>query len=328
MKRIGMMIVLLAALWTAATLADPVTVDGVAAYVNDSVITVSEVREAMTPLLPSLKELYQGAELRAKLQETFNDVLQDLIENKLILRAYDADAKVSKDAVEKLVERRVKDFIEERFGGDRQDFMKALKEERMSMEEWRRRMRERLIVGMMRQKEVDSQVVIPPREVRRVYEEGAAQYQRPERVRLRVIVIHAGTNETDRVARLKLAVESLAKVKGDESFEEVARRVSEDSKAPQGGNWGWVDVADLRKELAAAIQPLGAGGLTGVVLVEGDMYVVKVEERQAAGVTPFDEVRGAIEKDLKRKESRRLHKLWIDRLRKDAYVEIVQVKEV
>lgn len=326
MKRIAL-IILLGAGWAAMASAETVTVDGVAAYVNDSVITVSEVREAMGPLIPSIKELYQGGDLRVKLQETYQEVLQDLIENKLILRAYEADAKVNKDAVEKLVDRRVNEFIEERFQGDRQEFMKALKDERMSIDEWRRRMRERLIVGMMRQKEVDGQVVVPPRDVRRIYDETIAQYRRPERVRLRVIVIHGGTNEVDRAVRLKLAVETLARLKANESFEQTARRVSEDGKAEQGGDWGWLDSADLGKELATSVQPVAAGGLSGVVVVDGDFYLVKVEERQAAGVTPFEDVRGGIERDLKRKESRRLHKVWIDRLRKDAYIEIVQVKE-
>lgn len=326
MKRIGM-IALFAAIQTGVALAEPVTVDGVAAYVNDSVIAVSEVREAMTSLTPALTEVYRGDELRAKLQETYNEVLQDLIENKLILRAYEADEKVNKDAVAKLVERRVTEFISARFGGDRQEFMKALKEERMTMDEWRRRMRERLIVGMMRQKEVDSQVVISPREVRRVYDENAAKYQRAERVRLHVIVIRGGADDTNRVSRLKLAVETLAKLKGDESFEAAARRVSEDDKSVQGGDWGWLDIADLRKELAAAVQPLAAGGLSGVVTVDGDFYLMKVDERQAAGLTPFEDVRGDIEKDLRRKESKRLYKLWIDRLKKDAYIETVKVKD-
>ena len=43
---------------------------------------------------------------------------------------------------------------------------------------------------------------------------------------------------------------------------------------------------------------------------------------------PHDQVdngaRTAIEKDLRRKEAKRLHKVWIDRLRKDAYIQIVK----
>ena len=323
MKRIGMVFGVAAAL-SAVALAEPVAVDGVAAYVNDSFVTVGEVREAMAPLVPELRDIYQGAELHGKIRETYNDVLQSLIEDKLIVRAYEADAKLNKEAMTRHVERRVNEFIEERFGGDRQEFLKALKDEHMPYEEWHRRMRDRLIVGMMRQKEVESQVVIPPREVRRIYEENAAKYQRPERVRVSVIVIRGGTNETNRADKLKVAVETLAQLQAGASFAETARRVSEEPKAQEGGDWGWLDTADLRRELAEAVRPLGFGKLSGVLSVDGDLYLVKLVGRQVAGVTPFDEARTAIEKDLRRKEAKRLHKVWIDRLRKDAYIQIVK----
>ena len=323
MKRIGI------ALWAASflsavALAAPITVDGVAAYVNDSVVTISEVREAMAPMVPELRELYQGAELQTKFQETFDDVLQSMIDDKLIVRAYDADTKLNKEAMNRHVERRVTEFIEERFSGDRQEFLKVLKDEHMPYEEWHQRMRDRLIVGMMRQKEVESQVVIPPREVRRIYEENAAKYQRPERVRISVIVIHGGTNDETRVAKLKLAAETLAQLKGGASFVELAKRISEEAKAQEGGDWGWLDLADLRRELIEAVKPLGFGALSGVVSIDGDFYLVKLIGRQTAGVASFDSVRADIEKDLRRKETKRLYKLWVDRLRKDAFVQVVK----
>ena len=323
MKRIGI-VVWVAAILSARAMAVPVTVDGVAAYVNDSVITISEVREAMAPMVPELREVYQGPDLQAKIQETYDDVLQSMIDDKLIVRAYDADTKLNKDAMNRHVERRVTEFIEERFGGDRQEFLKVLKDEHMPYDQWHQRMRDHLIVGMMRQKEVDGQIVIPPREVRRIYEENAAKYQKPERVRISVIVIHAGTNDETRVAKLRLATETLAQLKGGASFAETAKRVSEETKAQEGGDWGWLDLADLRRELVEAVKPLGFGALSGLVSVDGDLYVVKLVGRQAAGLTPFDTVRADIEKDLRRKETKRLYKLWVDRLRKDAFVQVVK----
>ena len=323
MKYIGM-VFLAAVTLSAVVLADPVSVDGVAAYVNDSYITVGEVREAVAPMVPELREIYQGADLQGKIRETYDEVLQSLIEDKLIVRAYEADSKLNKEAMTRHVERRVTEFIDERFGGDRQEFLKAIKDDRMTYEEWHRRMRDRLIVGMMRQKEVDGQVVIPPREVRQIYEDSAAKYQRPERVRLSVIVIHGGTNEESRAAKLKVAVETLAQLKGGASFADTAKRVSEEAKAQDGGDWGWIDAADLRGELADAVRQLGFGKLSGVLHVDEDFYLVKLVGRQAAGVTPFDEARAGIEKDLRRKETKRLYKIWIDRLRKDAFIQVVK----
>jgi peptidyl-prolyl cis-trans isomerase SurA len=304
--------------------AESVTVEGIAGYVNDSVITVGEVKELIAPLIPELRETYQGDELRDRLQEAYDNALQDLIATKLIVKAYEADTKINKEAVEKHVEKRESDFIQERFGGDRPAFIKTLKDEHMSLDEWRKRMRERVVVGLMRNREVDVQSVVSPREVRQVYDSNPAKYSRPERVKLRVILIHGSTNETDRAVRFKQAQDTVAKLKAGEDFADQARRVSEDGKAQTGGDWGWMEPADLRKELAGGLAGSAAGAICGPLVADGDFYILKVEERQKAGAIPFDDVCVAIEKDLRRKETRRLFELWISRLKKDAYIQVVK----
>ena len=107
-------------------------------------------------------------------------------------------------------------------------------------------------------------------------------------------------------------------------FAELARTLSEDGKASAGGDWGWVDARDLRPELATPVASLKKGAVSGVLRMDDDFYLVKLEERQAAGPVPFDEVRSTIEKELRRKEIRRLSVLWIERLRKDAYIKLVE----
>ena len=322
MKR--MALVLCFACLTLAGRAQPVTVEGVAAYVNDTVITVGEVKEAVAPQIQEMRELYEGAEFEAKFKEACDEALQDLIATKLIIKDYDADTKMNKEAIEKHVEKKVTEFIQERFGGDRQDLMKALKEDHMPYEEWRKRFRERIIVSLMRQREVESQVVVSPRESREVYASNSAKYRRPERVKLRVILIHGSTNEADRVVRQKHADDTLAKLKAGEDFADCARQVSEDGKADKGGDWGWVEPSDLRSELAKVVSSTTAGAVSGIVSVEGDFYILKVDERQAAGQTPFEDARVGIERDLRRKETRRLFELWVTRLKKDAYIQIVK----
>lgn len=301
----------------------PLTIEGVAAYVNDGTITVGEVKEMIAPALGELQKTYPGEELKTKAAELYQEALEELIATRLILKAYGSDTKINKAAVEKHVEARVNEFIQERFGGDRQEFLKALQEERMPLEEWKRRLRERVIVGLMRNRDVDSHVVVSPREVRAAYESNREEYKRPERARLRVIRIHGGTNATDRTVREGLAHSVAQKLAAGSDFGDLARQFSEDPSSAKGGEWGWLALPDLRTELSQAVARLESGKSSGVVTMDGDFYLVRVEEREAAGVVPFDEVRSSIEKDLRRKESRRLYKLWIQSLRKDAYIEVV-----
>lgn len=320
-KTVSALAACLVAQWAAGAAA---TLDGVAAYVNDSVVTVGEVREAMGPMMPQLRQLYAGAELDAQEQELYDDTLDDLINAKLIMKAYEADTKINKDGVEKYVEKRITEFIKDKYDGDRQEFLKTLRDAHISMEEWRRQMRERIIVGMMKSREVDAKVVMSPREVRRVYEENARKYTRAAQAKIRVIMIQGATNETDRVLRDKSAAESLAKIRAGADFAEIARNVSEDGKAREGGEWGWTEIRDLRPELAAPVAALKVGEVSGVVRMDGNYYLVKLEDRKAAGPVPFDEVRAEIEKALRREEIKRVAKVWITRLRKDAYIQIVK----
>jgi parvulin-like peptidyl-prolyl isomerase len=315
---------LLAAKWVVG---ESITIDGVAAFVNDGVVTVGEVKEAMGPMLPQLRQLYTGADLESQQQELYADILDDLINAKLIMKAYDADTKLNKDGIEKYVEKRVSDFIQERYAGDRQEFLKNLRGAHMSMEEWRRQMRERIVVGMMKSREVDAQVMISPRDVRRIYEENPKKYTREAKVKIRVILIQGLTNEASRVTGGKAAADALLKIRTGADFATIAREISEDGKAKDGGDWGWYDIRDLRPELAVPVKALQKNMVSEVIRMDGNYYLVKLEDSLAAGPIPFEEVRGSIEKDLRKKEIRRVTEGWMTRLRKDAYIEIIKTSQ-
>jgi parvulin-like peptidyl-prolyl isomerase len=321
MKRWIMVGAALGVAWVSA--AETVTVDGVAAYVNDAIITVGEVQEAIAQVVPQLRQVYEGRELQERIREAYGEAVEDLIAAKLILKAYEDDAKLNKDAIEKHVEKKISEFVQDKFGGDRQEFLKVLREERLSMEEWRRRMRERVIVGLMKNREVDARIVIAPNDVLDVYRANAAKYYREQRLKLGVIVIHGSTNETDRAVRQASARAALEQARGGTDFADLARKVSEDGKAGQGGDWGWVDTRDLRPELATPATALAKGGLSDLIEMGGDFYILRLEDRKEAGPLPFEEVRGGIERELRRKEARRLTTVWLARLKQDAYIHIV-----
>lgn len=302
--------------------AAPVPVDGVAAYVNDAVITVGDVREAMAPVVAQMKPAVRGEDMSARIRTLYDETLNALVDNKLIVGAYQADDKLNKEAVEKLVERRVSAFIQDRFNGDRQQFLKALREDRLSIDEWRAKVKEEVIVGIMRNREVDSQVVVSPREVRKVYESDAGRYSRPEQVKMSVIIVRGTSNETARAERQQAARDCAQKLKAGEDFAACARRLKDAGVSDAGGAWDWVDVADLRRELAEASRPLAPGGVSDVIAMDNDYYVVRVDDRRKAGLVPFDDARPAIERELRRAEAQRLYRLWIERLKKDAFIEL------
>jgi peptidyl-prolyl cis-trans isomerase SurA len=60
-------------------------VDGIAAVVNSNVITYGQVRELLMFRQRSLNEVYQGEELKAKMKESQDAALKDLVDRQIII---------------------------------------------------------------------------------------------------------------------------------------------------------------------------------------------------------------------------------------------------
>ncbi len=310
--------------WWALLCAGTVTatetrLDGVAAYVGDAVITISDVLEAMTPPEAGRRRPATADERERAARQAYDEALQSLIDARLIVRAFEQDKTMNRARVERYVDRRVGEIIHERFGGDQGALLEALARERITLDEWRARAREQVIVSLMRNREVESRVVVSPREVREYYEQHEAEYRRTEEVRLRMIEIPVGADGEGR----RRAEEVARRAAAGEDFAELARAHSAGDKASAGGDWGWTDPELLREELAQAARSLPVGGVSSPIEVEGDLFVIKVEDRRAGGAIPFEEIRDRIERELRQREVRRLHEEWMARLRRSAHVEVV-----
>ena len=167
-------------------------------------------------------------------------------------------------------------------------------------------------------------MVISPKDVHEIYVANPAKFFKNEELKLRVILIHGSTNATDSAVREASVSNAVAQLKAGADFADMAKKLSEDGKAAEGGDWGWVVTRDLRPELTAPLASLPTNSLSGVIRMDGDYYLVRLEDRHPAGVLPFEAVRGSIEKELRRKEIRKLTTVWIARLRKDAYIKVVE----
>ena len=103
--------------------AEPMTIDGYAAIVNQHVITVGQVMELVLPMEEKLRSVYSGRELAAKRVAAYSNGVQRLIEQRLIVEEFN---KNGGQLPERLVDDRINEIIHDRFGGNRSDFLKTL----------------------------------------------------------------------------------------------------------------------------------------------------------------------------------------------------------
>jgi len=297
-----------------------VVLDGVAAHVNEHVVTVAEVAELVEPVNRQLRNTYKGDDLKEKLRQAFDHALETVIARYLILDAYRAqDGKIPEWAVD----RRIEEIVENSCKGDHSVLMARLARDRMSFEELREHVRDGIVVSAMRSEKVRKNVSISPREVYDTYLEDRGKYVEPEKLKLRMIVLEipADDEEAERVRRQAKDIEKRLRAGAD--FAAMAKSVSKGVRAADGGGWGWIDPAEtLRAELVKVASGLAPTEISKVTELGEQLYILKVEGRRAAAPAPFDEIHPRIARKVRQREFERLFRAWIDRLKHDAYIKV------
>ncbi len=149
------------------------SVNGIAAIVNEKVITYSEVRDVVEPRERLLRSQYTGEELVKKITDLRKAALQDLIDRELIIQAFEKDKLV---IPQHFIDERVDEVIKENFGGDRNAFIKTMEAQKFTMSKFRDMERQKIIVMAMRAKNVKSNLIVPPAKIEEYYRQHKDQF--------------------------------------------------------------------------------------------------------------------------------------------------------
>jgi len=296
--------------------AEPAVVDGIKGVVSSSVVTFSEVEDYSRPAADALRRQYgdQPDVFQSKLNDTLNDSLNQLVENALILRSFDTEGYKLPDAV---VDELVQERIRERFG-DRITFMKTLQAQGLTVEQFRKQVRNQYIEAALRNQNVQREIFISPYQIEKYYQANPDEFRLEDQIKLRMIVL--AKSAPDDTNTLKLAREIQAKLKDGAPFIEMASIYSQGSQQHQGGDWGWVQKSVLRKELADVAFALPVGTVSDLVDTPDTCYLMLVEDKHASHFRPLIEVAADIEKTLRLKQQAKLQKDWIEGLKKKTFI--------
>ena len=305
--------------------------DGIEVVVNNSVITVLQVKDEVYLHLPALQAAYGAnpATFYAKANQLRDDELESLEESKLVLDDF-VRGEYSTNWVDDAVKAACERDLKERFSGRRETLIKYLHQLGMTYEDYLKQKRELIIVENMVNFHTGSgKIVISPSAIEKYYNEHAGDYKLEDQVKLRVIQVPqsaASPPGTDR----ELAGDILRKIDSGVSFAEMANEMAMvNSAAPQrasGGDLGWVDRNGVIKELADVAFSLNAGQHSPVVEVPGEgkdpaaCYLLMVDEVRKAHVRPLSEVEGEIERTLQVQRGKTLEDQWIKRLETKARI--------
>jgi parvulin-like peptidyl-prolyl isomerase len=301
--------------------------NGVAAVVNNEAITMMEILQQTQMEEDDLRAQRDAGRLSAEEWKKRRDarrktVLDSLIETRLILQEYKNKGYSFPDY---FFDREERQRIRDQYGGDRQALVKTLEERGVTYAEWRKNVRETFIVQQMRLINAKRFITISPHMIEAYYQEHVRDFLQPDRVKLRMIYIAPGNSPNPE----STAKEALAAVEKGFDFAALAQKYSDYNRAGGGlfqENNGWAEREALRAELAEVAFQLRPGQSSPMITLaaadgQNAYYILHVEEVKKATVTPLASIRDAIESTLAAKENEKIQQEWIDRLRRNAYIE-------
>jgi peptidyl-prolyl cis-trans isomerase C len=204
-----------------------------------------------------------------------------------------------------------------------EQFESYLRRHNLTPEGLRASMRERVQIEAYLAAKGLEEPHIPEQQIRAAYERHPERYSREETVGVRHILISvdgsAGSEEKKKALREAAAIREEILAGGD--FADLARKHSDCSSAPDGGNLGSIRRGYMPEPFQRVAFAMEVGSISEVVETEFGYHIIQVYEKNPAGVAPYEDVREFIEKFLQQRELDRLLAAHVAELRERAEIE-------
>jgi peptidyl-prolyl cis-trans isomerase C len=191
-------------------------------------------------------------------------------------------------------------------------FETALRERGTNLKEWSDGLRRNLLMEKIIAQTVYSQVSVSDDEIKTYFEENRAEYDRPDQVRARQLVV-ASEEEGKKV---------LGMLRQGDPFAEVARQFSMSPDAEEGGDLGFFARGEMPAEFDAVVFKLTPGRLSDLIKSEYGYHVFLVEEKRKAHQLSLNEAHADILQHLTHIKQARGHHQWLQDLRRRANIEM------
>ncbi|HET7795450.1 MAG TPA: peptidylprolyl isomerase [Rhizobacter sp.] len=263
------------------------TADYIIAIVNQELVTAGEVQQRIDQVRENARR--SGMRLPPE-DELRRGVLEALIsERAQITNARESGTRVDDAEVERAIAN-----VAAQNQLTPAQLRERLAREGMDYARFRKNIREQLMMERTREREVQARIRISDTEIenwleaQRTAAGSASEYN----IAQVLVTVPEGATDTVVAERRARAEAALARIRGGEAFDAVAREVSEDTNRAKGGEIGLRPANRLPDVFLDAVRPLKAGQVSPAVLRTGaGFHILKLLERNEAGALSITQTR-------------------------------------
>jgi len=300
--------------------ADAEVIDRIAAVVNNKVITLRDVQRAAGPMLRSLDGISDPERRSEEEASLLRRTLDDLVGQTLVLQEAQ---KLKLDAEAKEVDAWLEN-LKRQYGWSDEQLRSAIESQGTSMVRYREDVRRRIVTNRVVQVKLGSSVRVSDQDVEDLFErEHGGETEQPEvTVRHILFVVAEGAPEADAQAKLAKAQGVLVRLQAGEEFDQLARDHSEGPSAAKGGSLGAFLPGSLDPDFARAALEAEVGAYIGPVRTRFGYHLIQVTRRRMVEKGEPERLRREIRARLRQEGLERQLKLWIDELKREAFVDV------
>jgi parvulin-like peptidyl-prolyl isomerase len=301
--------------------AQAVSLERVSAVVDDTVILESEVATRAVPLMSENGEPPTDPQARQSAWRTaFHKALQQMVEEQLIIQAaQEAKLEVTDEEVQKAL-----DSVKTQNHVTDKQLETALAGQGTSLAQYKKDIRRQILRLRAVNVLVRPRVQVSEDEVKAKYEKLSGQSAVVTEVHLRHILVALPDKPqpADLEAARQKAGEIVARARGGEDFQTLAKQLSQDAATKaQGGDLGWYKRGELPTEWEEILFAMEPEEVRGPINGPRGLHVFQVIENKKESVRPYAEVKDQLREQIFQDEMDKQTKVWLQELRKKAHVD-------
>ena len=301
---------------------EPEVIDRIVAVVNSDIITLYDLNRAFKPYEENIKALQYAPEReRQTLFQVRKDLLDQLIDSKLAdQETARAQITVSESDIDRAIER----MKEARSITDEQ-LREGLASQGMTMEEYRKELKEQLLRARLVNREVKSKIVITSEDIKAYYDSHQDEYAGEKKYYLYNIFarVNPEAGISEREEALRQIKNASARLNQGLSFEELVNQLKDSSSRVQGTDLGLFRLEELSEQLQRAIAKLKAGEISEVLDTDFGFQIIYVQKIQETSTKSLDEIQSEIGEILYNEAVDNRYQDWLDELRKRSLIKII-----
>lgn len=297
-------------------------VDEVVAQVNDSVVTLSQIKREMNDAIDSfVKEGKTPEQAKALMEGKQGELIASIINEELILQKgkevngldAEVDSQINQRFLEIMKQQNIKTL---------DALYKAMEASNVDPQAVREGWRKQITKDLVLQREVDSKVFFgwTPKDVKSYYEANKAKFTKPETITISEIFL--GFAGRDEAAVREKAKQLVTQARGGADFAKLAEENSDRPDVKQTkGKVSTLNAKDLDKTFAEPLKNVKVGGISEPIEMTEGIEILRVDERtNASSESFFDEQE--VRKTLTIEKIPAERKKYMTALREDAYIKI------